>query len=149
MLKAIIFDFDGVIVESIGIKTDAFASLYSHYGIEIVRKVVEHHEANGGMSRYDKFRLYHGSFLNITTTDEKIMDLARQFSKMVVEKVIDAPYLPGALEYVKKSHKQYKLFISTGTPTEEIKQILEGRKIFQYFTDVFGSPEKKLTILTT
>ena len=57
--------------------------------------------------------------------------------------VIAAPYVPGALEYIQKSSEKYKLFISTGTPTEEMNQILEGRKIAHYFTDVFGSPDKK------
>ena len=64
MLKGIIFDFDGVIAESVQVKSDAFAELYKPYGTEIVKKVVEHHEANGGMSRYEKIRFYHGSFLD-------------------------------------------------------------------------------------
>ena len=143
MLKGIIFDFDGVIAESVQVKTDAFAALYASYGADIVSKVVEHHEANGGMSRFEKIRLYHESFLNRTVTKEEITNLASQFSELVVEKVIDAPYVPGALEYIQQSYKQYKLFISTGTPMEEIRQILECREIANYFTDIFGSPERK------
>jgi len=143
MLKGIIFDFDGVIAESVQVKTDAFAELYKPYGSHIVKKVVEHHKTNGGMSRFEKIRLYHESFLNRTVAIEEIANLANQFSTLVVEKVIGVPYVPGALEYIQKCCKQYKLFISTGTPTEEMKQILKGRKIAQYFTDVFGSPDKK------
>ena len=144
MLKGIIFDFDGVIAESVQVKTDAFAALYASYGADIVSKVVEHHEANGGMSRFEKIRLYHESFLNRTVTKEEITNLASQFSELVVEKVIDAPYVPGALEYIQQSYKQYKLLISTGTPTQEMNKILSGRKIAHYFTDVFGSPPKKI-----
>ena len=143
MLKGIIFDFDGVIAESVQVKTDAFAELYKPYGSDIVKKVVNHHETNGGISRFEKIHLYHELFLNKTITGKEIATLANQFSDLVVEKVIAAPYVPGALEYIQKCCKQYKLFISTGTPTEEMKQILEGRKIAQYFTDVFGSPDKK------
>jgi len=143
LLKGIIFDFDGVIAESVQVKTDAFAALYVTYGKDIVDRVVEHHESNGGMSRFEKIKIYHGLFLNKTITEGEITDLANQFSELVVEKVIAAPYVIGALEYIQKCYKQYKLFISTGTPTEEMKQILEGRKIAQYFTDIFGSPVKK------
>ena len=82
-------------------------------------------------------------FLNKAITKKEITNLANQFSNLVVEKVIDAPYVPGALDYIKKYYKQYKLFVSTGTPTEEIKQILKGRNIKYFFTDVFGSPDKK------
>ena len=143
MLKGIIFDFDGVIAESVQVKSDAFAELYKPYGSDIVKKVVDHHETNGGMSRYEKIHLYHESFLNKTVTGEVIATLANQFSDLVVEKVIAAPYVPGALEYIQKSYKHYKLFISTGTPTGEMQIILKRRKIAKYFTDVFGSPEKK------
>ena len=143
MLKGIIFDFDGVIAESVQVKTDAFSALYVPYGRDIVSKVVEHHEANGGMSRFEKIRLYHGSFLNKSITNKEITDLANQFSALVIDKVISAPYVPGVLEYIQISHKNYKLYISTGTPTEEMKLILIGRGISQYFSDISGSPEKK------
>ena len=143
MLNGIIFDFDGVIAESVKVKTDAFVELYKQYESNIVEKVLKHHEANGGMSRFEKIKFYHESFLNKTITDGKISELANQFSGLVVEKVIAAPYVPGVLEYIKKSHEKYKLFISTGTPTAEIKHILKERGIAQYFTAVFGSPEEK------
>ena len=143
MLKAIIFDFDGVVADSVQVKSEAFANLYKPYGKIIVEKVVEHHKNNGGMSRFEKIKLYHETFLNEKITDNAIEALAHQFSDMVMKKVIDSPYVPGVLEYIKKSYLQYKLFISTGTPTNEMKQILIGRGISKYFTGVYGSPEKK------
>jgi len=143
MLKGIIFDFDGVIAESVQVKTDAFASVYEQYGDNIVKKVIEHHEANGGMSRFEKIKLYHESFLNKAITNEEIEELANQFSKLVVQKVIDSPYVLGALEYIQKCSTKYNLFISTGTPTNEMKQILVSKGIDKYFSEVYGSPDKK------
>jgi len=143
LLKGIIFDFDGVIAESVQVKTDGFAFLYGQYGKDIVRKVVEHHEANGGMSRFEKIKYYHGSFLKQSITEMEIRKLANLFSEFVIEKVIAASYVPGVLEYIQKYHAKCKLFISTGTPTDEMKQILTGRKIAHYFSDIFGSPNKK------
>ncbi|MBT7269736.1 MAG: HAD family hydrolase [Candidatus Marinimicrobia bacterium] len=148
MLKGIIFDFDGVIADSVQVKTDAFASLYEQYGDNIVTKVIEHHEANGGMSRFKKIKLYHESFLNKAITNEEIEDLANQFSKLVVRKVIDSPYVPGVLKYIQKCYEKYNLFISTGTPTNEIKQILSARDIAEYFIGIHGSPEKKSLHIT-
>jgi len=46
MIKAIIFDFDGVLVESVDIKTKAFAGLFEHEGDSIVRRVVAYHIKN-------------------------------------------------------------------------------------------------------
>ena len=143
MLKGIIFDFDGVIAESVQVKTDAFASLYEQYGNNILTKVLKHHQANGGVSRFEKIKLYHGSYLNKAITNEEIEELANQFSELVVEKVIDSPYVPGVFKYIQKCYEKYNLFISTGTPTNEMKQILIGRGIAEYFMEIHGSPEKK------
>ena len=143
MLKGIIFDFDGVIAESVQVKTDAFASIYEQYGDNIVTKVIEHHEANGGMSRFEKIKLYHESFLNKAITNEEIEELANQFSKLVMRKVINSPYVPGVFKYIQKCYEKYNLFISTGTPTNEMEQILIGRGIAEYFIEIHGSPEKK------
>ena len=62
---------------------------------------------------------------------------------LVVNKVVAAPYVSGVTEYIKKCYGKYKLFISTGTPTNEIKEILFIRGINKYFTNVYGSPSNK------
>lgn len=145
MLKGIIFDFDGVIAESVQVKTDAFSSIYKPYGKDVVDKVVNHHLENGGISRFEKIKFYHENFLKTSITFNEISKLADNFSKIVVKKVVASSYVPGVLEYIKNSYKKYTLFISTGTPTKEIKKILELRKINNYFTNVYGSPETKNT----
>ena len=143
MIKGIIFDFDGVIVESIQVKTDAFANMYNKYGKSVINKVVNHHESNGGMSRYEKIKYYHNNFLNKEITSKEIQELSDSFSKIVVDGVITSAYVQGVLDFIKKNKKNYKYYISTGTPTDEILHILDKRKISSYFTDVYGSPEKK------
>ena len=74
---------------------------------------------------------------------EEIEAMAEKFSNLVVDKVINAPYVPGVMNYINECFKKYTLFISTGTPTDEIKQILKGRDISKYFSEVYGSPERK------
>ena len=51
--RAIIFDFDGVIVESEEIKTRAFISMYRGYGPAVVEAAVAHHRANGGIDGHE------------------------------------------------------------------------------------------------
>ena len=55
MIKAIIFDFDGVLVESNHIKTEAFKELFQDYP-QHLDEIVKYHVLNGGLSRYIKIQ---------------------------------------------------------------------------------------------
>ncbi len=143
MIKNIIFDFDGVICESVNIKTDAFYEMYLPYGKEIAKKVKEHHIANGGMPRYDKFKYYENEFLEKPLSDERMQKLSDEFSGLVKSKVIDAPFVEGALEFLKNDSHSYKCFIVSATPMKEMQEIAKAKKIDQYFEEIFGSPTNK------
>ena len=143
MIKAIIFDFDGVIAESVQVKTDAFTEIYRPYGQDVVRKVVEHHKVHGGVSRFEKFKLYHKEFLGIDLTEQEIKEIAKKFSNLVVDKVISAPYVKGAYEFISKQYKVFDLFVSSATPRDEILKIVKARGLLKFFKGVYGSPEKK------
>ena len=142
-VKGIIFDFDGVILNSVHVKTDAFAKMYEQYGETIVKRVLIHHLDNGGMSRYEKIKYYHENFLKEILSVFELEELAKQFSGLVIDRVVNSPYIPGALQFIKKYSKKLPLFISTGTPVIEINEILERKNLARYFTGVYGSPEKK------
>lgn len=146
--QAIIFDFDGVVVESGKIKTQAFAELYRSHGEDIVAKVVQFHNQNGGMSRYHKFRHFQQHFLNkppLTETEVKQLDIL--FSELVVEAVIAAEPVPGALELIRQQAERIPLFVASGTPDSELKVIVERRGLAPYFKAVHGAPALKKTII--
>jgi len=143
-IKCIIFDFDGVIKDSVDIKTKAFAEIFSKYGTSIVDKVLEHHNLNGGVSRFEKIKHYYKQYLKINLTKPQIEEIANTFSEIVLNKVVEAPFISGAKSFIKDNHNRYNMFISTGTPTNEIHQIIETNKINHYFIGVFGSPESKI-----
>lgn len=142
--QAIIFDFDGVVVESGKIKTQAFGQLYREYGEEVVAAVEKHHKEFGGMSRYRKFHHYQKHFLNkppLTDAEEKALD--QQFSKLVMEAVIACDAVPGAVEFIQQQAKKIPLFVASGTPEKELKVIVERRELAPYFTEVRGAPALK------
>lgn len=145
MIKNILFDFDGVLCESVSIKTDAFYELYLPYGEKIAQKVKKHHIANGGMSRYDKFKYYEKTFLYKSTISEvKLKTLSEHFSKLVKQKVIHAPFVEGAVDFLKNNANDYQCFIVSATPMEEMIEIAKSKQIAHYFQDIFGSPKTKI-----
>lgn len=143
MIKTIFFDFDGVLAESVEIKTQAFRNLYLPYGEEIAQNVVNHHLENCGISRFEKFKIYQEIFLNAPLDDYEMAKLTKHFSSFVLEGVINSIEVKGAFDFLKKNKKDFKYYIITGTPTEEMKFILEKRNIANFFKEVYGSPTKK------
>lgn len=143
MIKNIIFDFDGVICESVNIKTDAFYELYLPYGIDIANKVKQHHLDNGGMSRFDKFKYYHDIFLDKNISPKELNKLSKVFSDLVMQKIIDAPFVTGLLDFLENQSPKYKCFIVSATPMQEMKEICDSKSISKYFEEIFGSPTSK------
>lgn len=138
-----VFDLDGVILESIDCKTNAFRDLYESYGKEIQKKVVRHHLHNGGISRFEKIKFYHKKYLQIDLSDTEFKKLLEEFSRLVMNQILNSNYVENVIHFIKDLNKKYTLFISTGTPTEEANLILKHKKIEKYFDNIFGSPSTK------
>tara|TARA_B100001167_G_C16643402_1_gene245154 strand:+ start:38 stop:706 length:669 start_codon:yes stop_codon:yes gene_type:complete len=143
MVNAIIFDFDGVVLESLNVKTNAFKKLYEPYGSDISKRVVEHHLENGGVSRFDKIKIYHNNFLGEDIDEKKIQKIAQKFSEMVVNEIMKVPFVDGAKQFIEDNYKRYLMFISSATPMNELNFICKQRKIAKYFQGIFGSPDSK------
>lgn len=141
---SIFYDFDGVIKDSTSVKTEAFYKLYKPYGEEIAEKVKQHHIENGGVSRFEKFKIYHQSFLGQTINEKQITDLANQFSDLVKQAVINSPYVPGALDAIKSLSQKVNQYIITGTPQKEMEEVLNALELSPYFVEVCGSPTNKI-----
>ena len=144
---AIVFDFDGVLVESAEVKTRAFAALYSTYGAIIEQRVVDYHLVHAGISRYKKFRYYQESLLGIPYTDDDGERLSRRFSELVVDAVVQAPYVAGAHEFLQLNIGRIPMFVASGTPDDELREIVVRRGMSHYFVSVNGTPESKSEIL--
>jgi phosphoglycolate phosphatase-like HAD superfamily hydrolase len=141
-VNTVFFDFDGVIKDSVEVKSLAFEKLFLSYGIDVAMKVRLHHERNGGISRFEKIPLYL-SWAKESVTSENIQNFCNQFSSMVKQSVIDAHWVPGVLEFIKNNHKTSRFILVTATPKNEIDEILEELNITQFFDEVYGSPTSK------
>lgn len=144
MIKAIFYDFDGVIKESTDIKSKAFYDLYIEFGEAIAKQVEHYHIEHGGISRFEKIRYWHKTHLNIEISDKELEDWAKKFSDLVLKKVVESPYVKGALSTIQNLSNKYQQFIITGTPQNEIEQICDDLKISDLFKQICGSPTNKI-----
>lgn len=140
---AFFFDFDGVLVDSVEVKTKAFAKLFETFGDDVVTQVVNHHRHHGGMTRVEKFRFYHRNFLKRDLDDEELDKLCHRFAQLVVDEVIAAPEIRGAEVFLQQYSQHIPCFVISATPEDEIKLIVKGRGWSDYFKEVRGAPESK------
>ena len=140
--RLIFWDFDGVIKDSVDVKTRAFVRLFEHFGPSIETRVRQHHESHGGMSRFEKLPLYL-EWCGVDATDERIDSLVEQFSRMVVDSVINSPWVPGVEDLLRRNPYHQQFYLVSATPKDELDQILDRLELRKCFVDVFGAPVRK------
>jgi phosphoglycolate phosphatase-like HAD superfamily hydrolase len=146
-VSAILFDFDGTLVESLDVKIIAFASLYRSYGADVERAAVQHYREHSGVSRLKRIRHCHEQILGEAPSDAEIEELGDLFGAMVEDKVVAAQWVPGAREFLEAQLGVRPLFIASATPQEELERIIEKRGMTHYFDAIFGSPPDKTEII--
>jgi phosphoglycolate phosphatase-like HAD superfamily hydrolase len=144
---AIIFDFDGVILESVDTKTSAFSKLYESHGERVQKAVVMHHVANAGIPRFEKIAYYHSAFLGVSLSKHDVNLLADQFADLVFDAVVASPYVKGAEEFLRDYSTRIPCYVASATPTEELQKIIDIKDLTQYFKAVLGSPRKKAELI--
>ena len=140
----VIFDFDGVILNSHKIKTKAFYDIFKPYGKNIALKAKKFHTANIGKSRYFKFKYILEKIINSKTTKKEIQLLDKKFDLFVdrkLKKLSPSKYL---IRFLKNSKNSKKIYISTGTPHNKIIKILKNKKLLKYFNKVYGGIHSKI-----
>ena len=147
--ESFFFDFDGVLADSVEVKTRAFAKLFEPHGSEVVAKVIDHHRRHGGMTRMEKFSHYYSTYLGKGISDGEMTDLCRRFSELVVDEVVAAPEIRGAGEFLKRWCLRLPCFVVSATPEEEIRKIVQRRGMTGYFKEVLGAPAGKEENLRT
>jgi len=143
-LRAIFFDFDGVLIDSVPTKTEAFRTLFKDYPEEIIEKVLSHHKQHGGISRVEKIANAHANFIGVPLDEDQLQQWASRYSELVLEKVIIEKWIAGAEEFLLSIRDTgLKVFVISGTPEVELKHILQQRGISHHFNECLGSPIRK------
>jgi beta-phosphoglucomutase len=139
---AVILDFDGVILESVGVKTRAFHELFS-FRPDRVDEIVDYHRRNTGVSRFDKFRYIYREILREPLPEEQFRWLSDRYADLVVDGVVASPFVPGAGEFLREFAGKLPLFVVSASPQEELESIIRQRSLARCFRKVYGAPTRK------
>lgn len=145
--QAIIFDFDGVLVESVDVKGEAFVALYEADGADVQARVRAYHDAHGGVSRFEKIKLFEEEYCGRTANEARVNALADRFSEIVERRVVEADAVAGAMEFLLDYEGAVPLYVASATPQDELRRIVSKRGMDGFFNGVLGSPRKKDVLL--
>lgn len=144
-IETIFWDFDGVILDSNAVRDKGFELTLSNYPDKQVEELLHYHRKNGGLSRYLKFRYFFEKIRGEEVTEEQIMKLAKQFSKIMLQELAKPQLLiEETLAFIKANHCQYKMHIVSGSDQEELRALCASLQIVQFFTSIHGSPMPKV-----
>jgi len=76
VIRAVFFDFDGVLAESVDIKTRAYALLFREEREEVVSEFIDFHLKNDGISRFEKIKYFYRAILHRPLSEKKFQSLS-------------------------------------------------------------------------
>ena len=136
MIKAVIFDLDGVIVESENAHIEAEKQTFLKYGIQISAE--ELHEYTGTTAKAMFTELIRKYKLN-TTFEEIFRQKEEIFSRLLET---DAEPTKGIITLLKKlKSKRIKLAIGSSSTKKQIKYVLNKLDIAHLFDSVVGAED--------
>jgi phosphoglycolate phosphatase-like HAD superfamily hydrolase len=139
MIRCIVFDFDGTLVESNQIKRQTFFELASEFddGMRLMTDVMS--EA-ADRERYWIFARFAAALPG--QADAKT--LADRYTRTCQERIACAPEIAGAKASLECLRAEGKLlFINSATPVEPLTRLVRLRRMDALFEGIYGSPTKK------
>lgn len=139
MIRCIVFDFDGTLVESNGIKRQTFFELAREFddGMRLMTDVMR--EA-AGRDRYWIFARFAAALPR--QSDARM--LANRYTRTCQERIASAPEIKGAGTSLARLRTEGKLlFVNSATPVEPLTRLLCLRRMDTLFEGIYGSPAKK------
>lgn len=148
MIKTVLWDFDGVILDSMKVRDWGFKEIFKDFDQVLVGKLLEFHRKNGGLSRYVKIRYFFEKIIGKSVTEEEVLKYAIKFSTLMRNELTNSNNLIlDSVNFIKSKHKEYNFHIVSGSDEEELKFLSKQLKIDQYFISIHGSPTPKNSLV--
>lgn len=140
-MKAILFDFDGVIVDSEPLHFESFCEVLRPYGIDIDRT---HYNQNYlGYNDWEVLEMLRADREDINfSNDELSRIVSRKTAWMQNAFKARPPVLPGVLELMRQAlQENIKLAVFSGALREEVHLTLKTIGIFDFFGSVLAAED--------
>lgn len=145
MINAVVFDFDGVILNTNQLKYDAFFDIFSFEDKDIVSNILINYREN------TRYKIIQHILLSKKNISEEFPGLKKMIYKYTdkyiyyinqrINKVVE---IPGSSKSLEILQKRYLLFLNSTTPLNHLSVIVKLKNMDKYFTQIYGSPNLKV-----
>jgi len=144
MIKQVLFDFDGVIIDSMSVRDYGFRTILKGHNEELIDTFIDYHRYNAGLSRYVKIRYFYEEMIGKAISDAEIDVLANQFSNIMKKRLVDKQILiPETVEFISRYYQEFPLHIVSGSDERELNYLCDTLGLSKYFVTIEGSPTPK------
>jgi len=147
--EVILWDFDGVIIDSNSVRELGFRQVLKEFDSEQVEQLIDFHNANGGWSRYVKFRYFYEEILKRQISESQVQELANSFSSIMVDRLPNPELLiQETVRFIQEMNSQGKeMHIVSGSDGNELRSLCEQLELSKYFLSINGSPTPKSALV--
>ncbi len=146
--KTLVFDCDGVILNSNAIKTKAFYDVALSYGEKNASALVTYHIQNGGISRNIKFEYFIKNILGQKVTNYALNQLLEKYGQ-AVQKALLTCDVTSDLGTLRQKTCHVSWMLVSGGNQNELRHVFAARNIADLFdAGIYGSPDNKHEILS-
>lgn len=145
--RTLVFDCDGVVLNSNKVKTEAFRLAAMPYGEVAANALADHHIRHGGVSRYLKFQHFLDHIAPGPRQDGELQTLLNNYARHVRAGLASCEIAPGLAE-LRAVLPEARWMIVSGGDQDELRDVFATRGIARLFdAGIFGSPDNKEIIL--
>lgn len=145
-MQFVMFDCDGVIIDSNLLKMNAFEDAVKEYDVEHIAILLEYNRVNGGISRHEKFRYFFTEVLNLNSQEanELTQQKSQQFNQYCLKHFPTLNLTAGFNDYINYLNQNHiPCFIISGGNKDEIDLLLSHKGMTHLFEGVYGNAQSK------
>lgn len=141
----LVFDCDGVILDSNRIKSAAFRTVTAPFGAEASARFLDYHHRHGGISRNEKFAHFLDAIVAVAPADrERLLGgLMRDYAAICARELLACPLIPGVAALLASIPPRVAAHVVTGGAQSEVRAVFAARGLDRHFASILGSPTSK------
>jgi HAD superfamily hydrolase (TIGR01549 family) len=142
--KIMVFDFDGVIIDSTEVKIDEYRNLFSQFtkNKTTLNEIINIYRNSAGIPRETTLKKVFKDVLDKTISNHEVENLSLDFSKKIFRRLEAIEPVKGFLEYL-TIHKKINKHIISGAPNSDVSYLIKKLNLSKYFKSIKGGPLNK------